>query len=56
MRAPGSLVFAPLPWSLKWPRKDAHEGAVVVGRVDQVWRDGNLIRWVGVLDGAESGH
>ena len=53
MWAPGSLVFAPLPWSLKWQpiEDDEHEGAVVVGRVDQVWRDGNLIRWVGVLDG-----
>ena len=53
MWAPGSLVFAPLPWSLKWqPSEDeGHEGALVVGRVDQVWRDGNLIRWVGVLDG-----
>jgi hypothetical protein len=58
MWAPGSLVFAPLPWSLKWQaiEDEAHEGSVVVGRVDAAWRDGALIRWAGVLDaGGESG-
>jgi hypothetical protein len=56
--APGSLVFAPLPWSLKWQavEDEGHEGSVVVGRVDAAWRDGALIRWTGVLDaGGESG-
>lgn len=56
--APGSLTFAPLPWSLKWQREEeeGHEGSVVVGRVDAAWRDGALIRWTGVLDnGSEDG-
>ncbi len=55
---PGSLTFAPLPWSLKWQREEehGHDGSVVVGRVDAAWRDGALIRWTGVLDnGSEDG-
>lgn len=55
---PGSLVFAPLPYPLKWqPAEDeAHRGAVVVGRVDAIWRDGAFIRWAGVLDnGSDAG-
>lgn len=52
--APGSLTFAPLPWSLKWQveEEENHEGSVVAGRVDMAWRDGALIRWVGVMDSA----
>lgn len=50
--APGSLTFAPTPFTLKWqPAEDeGHDGAVVAGRVDAIWRDGALIRFIGVMD------
>lgn len=50
--APGSLEWAPLPISFKWQERegDGHEGACVTGRIDAIWRDGALIRWVGAAD------
>jgi 2'-5' RNA ligase len=49
---PDSLDVAPLPLPLRWQREDApgHEGAVIVGRIDDVWRDGPSIMGSGVLD------
>jgi hypothetical protein len=54
MWAPGSLVFAPTPFTLKFqPAEDhGHEGSMVAGRIDAIWRDGALIRWTGVMDSA----
>lgn len=50
--AAGSLEWAALPLSLKWQeyQDENHDGSCVVGRMDQIWRDGALIRFVGVLD------
>jgi 2'-5' RNA ligase len=49
---PGSLDVAPLPLPLRWQREDApgHGGAVIVGRIDDVWRDGPNMMGSGVLD------
>ena len=49
--APGSLTWAPLPIPFKWQEKEdeGHEGACVTGRIDAIWRDGALIRWVGSM-------
>jgi hypothetical protein len=54
MWAPGSLVFAPTPFPLKFQpaEDDGHSGSMVSGRVDAMWRDGALIRWIGVMDSA----
>jgi hypothetical protein len=54
MWSPGSLVFAPTPFPFKsqFREEEGHEGAVITGRVDAIWRDGALIRWVGVMDSA----
>lgn len=50
--APGALEWAGLPLPLKWQeyQDEDHEGSCVVGRMDQIWRDGALIRFVGVID------
>lgn len=50
--APGSLTWAPLPLALKWQPEEApgHDGAVIVGRIDEIFRDGPLIRARGVMD------
>lgn len=50
--APGSLTWADPPLSFKWqPAEDeGHSGSVVVGRMDQIWRDGPMIRWIGAMD------
>jgi len=52
--APGSLEWAPTPLALKWQpaEDDGHNGAVIVGRIDEIWRDGALIQWRGVMDDA----
>jgi hypothetical protein len=52
MFAPGGLEFAPTPFSFKWQVVEAegHGGSIVTGRVDAMWRDGALIRWIGCLD------
>lgn len=52
MMAANSLRWENLPLPLRWARTDegAHAGAVTVGRIVEVWRDGNLIRARGDLD------
>lgn len=53
--AEGALTWAELPVPLRWNKEDSHGGdpktvAVNVGRIDEVWRDGNKIMGRGVLD------
>lgn len=53
--APGALTWADLPLVLRWNKEDSHGGeprtiAVNVGRIDEVWRDGNRVMGRGVLD------
>ena len=50
--APGSLTFATFPLTFKFQEyeADGHDGAGIAGRIDNAWRDGALIRWVGALD------
>jgi len=52
--APGGMTFAATPFSLKIQMVEApgHDGAMIAGRVDAMWRDGALIRWVGCMDSA----
>lgn len=49
---PGSVTWAALPLSFKWQEYegDGHGGACVVGRIENIWRDGALIRWTGAMD------
>jgi 2'-5' RNA ligase len=44
--ASGALVWRNLPLSLYWQRQtaDGHDQSVIVGSIDQIWRDGNAIR------------
>ena len=54
----GALRWEQLPIPLRWVRQDTgeHQGAVVVGRIDEVWRDGNQVMGRGVFDqGSEDG-
>lgn len=53
--APDALTWADLPVPLRWNKEDSHGGeartiAVNVGRIDEVWRDGNKVMGRGVLD------
>lgn len=50
--APGSLTWAAPPLALKWqPEEDeGHDGAVIVGRIDSILRDGANIFAEGVMD------
>lgn len=53
--AAGALDWADLPVPLRWNKEDSHGGephtvAVNVGRIDRIWRDGDLIMGEGVLD------
>lgn len=52
MFAPGSLEWADLPLPLKWQpaESEGHTGAVIVGRIDSIVRDGKLIRGTGIMD------
>jgi hypothetical protein len=52
MFAPGSLEWADLPLPLKWQpaESEGHTGAVIVGRIDTIVRDGKLIRGAGIMD------
>jgi hypothetical protein len=56
--AADALTWAELPVPLRWNKEDSHGGeartiAVNVGRIDEIWRDGNLIMGEGVLDLAD---
>ena len=56
--SPGSLTWQDLPAPLRWNKEDSHGGeahtvAVNVGRIDRVWREGDLIMGEGVLNLAE---
>lgn len=56
--APDSLTWSELPLSLRWNKEDSHGGeahtvAVNVGRIDKVYREGDLIMGEGVLNLAE---
>lgn len=58
MFSPGAMRWDTLPVPLRWVKEDTgeHFGAVVVGRVDEVWRDGNVIYGRGIFDeGSEEG-
>ena len=52
MFADDSLSARDLPLPLRWVHQDvgSHDGAVIVGRIDRVWRDNGLIKWDGVFD------
>lgn len=52
MMAEGSLRWENLPLPLRWARTDEgeHRGAVTVGRILEVWRDGKKIKARGDLD------
>ena len=56
--APGSLRHRNLPLPLKWMPADAegHDGSVIVGRIDSITRDGDLIKAEGVFDQSEAGY
>jgi hypothetical protein len=55
---PGSLTWQDLPAPLRWNKEDSHGGeahtvAVNVGRIDKIYREGDLIMGEGVLNLAE---
>lgn len=49
------VTWRGLPVPLRWAKEDngGHDGAVIVGRIDRIWRDGNLLRGEGVFDTSE---
>lgn len=56
--APGSITWRDLPLTLMGmveTSEAGHQGAIVSGRIDQVWREGNLVKGSGVFDGGEFG-
>lgn len=55
--APGSITWRELPLSLMAMTKTAggHDGAEVAGRIDRIWREGNMIRGEGVFDESDFG-
>lgn len=58
MFEPNSLRWDDLPIPLGWAREDGqgHEGSVVVGRITEIWRDGQAIRARGDFDlGSDDG-
>lgn len=52
MFTPGAVRWEKLPVPLRWVRVDEgeHRGAVVVGRIEEVWRDGVTIMGRGTFD------
>ena len=55
--APGSISWRDLPLSLmaQIVTDDGHDGAMVAGRIDRIYRQDNLIRAEGVFDEGEYG-
>jgi len=54
----GALINRPLPLSLKsmFIDDEGHKGSVISGRIDNIWREGNLIKYEGVFDVGEAGY
>lgn len=57
--AAGSLTWRDLPVPLRWNKEDSHGGeahtvAVNVGRIDKIWREGDLVMGEGVFNLAET--
>lgn len=57
--APDALTWADLPVPLRWNKEDSHGGephtvAVNVGRIDEIWRDGEKIMGKGVINLGET--
>ena len=50
--APDALTWAPLPLALKWQpeENDEHKGSVIVGRIDEIFRDPPLVKARGIMD------
>jgi hypothetical protein len=46
-----ALRWRDLPLPLAWQKTSmpGHDGSVIVGRIDNIWRDGNLVRASGVM-------
>ncbi len=57
MFAPGSITWRDLPLTLmaQLETAEGHDGAVVAGRIDRIWREGALILGEGVFDDGEVG-
>lgn len=53
----GSVTWRNLPLTLMamLETQDGHDGARVAGRIDRIWREGNLVRGEGVFDESEFG-
>lgn len=51
MFSPEALTWRDLPLPLRWQKSDTggHDGAVIVGTIDDIWRDNNLIRAAGMM-------
>lgn len=57
MFAEGAMRHRDLPLPLLWQRTtdEGHDGSVVVGRIDRIWREGNLIKAEGVFAATDEG-
>lgn len=55
--APGGIDWRELPLSLMAmiETQEGHDGAQVSGRIDRIWREGNLVKGEGVFDSGEFG-
>lgn len=57
--APESLSWRELPLSLMamtaTSAQGGHDGAVLAGRIDRIWREGSVVKASGVFDGGEFG-
>lgn len=49
--SPNALQWRDLPLPLSWQKVNAegHDGSVIVGRIDAIWRDGNLVKAKGMM-------
>ena len=49
--APGALEWRDLPIPFRWQDEDTggHNGAVVIGRIDSIWREGDELRYEGTF-------
>lgn len=51
----GEITWRDLPVALRYTPIDngGHDGALVVARIDRIWRDGNLLPFEGTMDDSE---